>query len=60
MSKKNILEKISVGNTIHVTFDANDGKRTYEYKGSSARALKKGTDPGNLSGRLIKHEKKKD
>ena len=60
MSKKNILEQKEVGKKIHVTFDAVDGKRTYEFSGSSARALKRGTDPGNLSGRLIHHDKKKD
>ncbi len=57
MSKKNIIEKKNVGNRVHVTFDAADGLRTYEYSGSSARALKRGTDPANLSGRLIAHKK---
>lgn len=57
MSRKNIVEQVNVGNKVRVTFDAEDGKRTYEYSGSSARALKRGTDPGNLSGRLVGHIK---
>jgi multidrug resistance efflux pump len=57
MSKKNIISKVNVGNKVQVTFDADDGQRTYEYVGSSARALKRGTDPADLSGRLILHKK---
>lgn len=57
MSKKNILSKVDTGKKVEVTFDAEDGKRTYEYTGSSARALRRGTDPGNLAGKLVKHEK---
>lgn len=57
MSKKNIVSRTNVGNKVQVTFDAADGLRTYEYVGSSARALKRGTDPANLSGRLIEHKK---
>lgn len=59
MSKKNIIAKVPVGNAVHVTFQTDNGNMTYEYKGSSARALKRGTDPGQLSGRLVKHEKPK-
>ncbi len=59
MSKKNISSKEEIGKKIQITFDAADGKRTYEYSGSSARAIKRGTDPANLTGgRLIRHEKK--
>jgi hypothetical protein len=57
MSKSNILEKKEVGNKVRVTFDAVDGKRTYEFSGSSARALKRGTDPGQLRGKLVEHIK---
>jgi len=58
MSKKNIVSQVDVGNKVHVTFDAADGQRTYEYSGSSARAIKRGkTDPGQLTGRLIEHKK---
>lgn len=59
MSRKNILEtKHLDDNKVHVTFDAVDGKRTYEYVGNSARAIKRGkTDPSQLTGRLVKHEK---
>jgi len=58
VSKKNILRTEKVGNKIQVTFDAADGERTYEYSGSSARALKRGSDPGQLSGKLVDHKKK--
>lgn len=60
MSRKNILKTEHVGeNKVHVTFDAADGKRTYEYVGNSARAIKRGkTDPSELTGRLIEHRKK--
>jgi hypothetical protein len=58
MSKKNIVSKVPVGNTVHVTFQTDQGQMTYEYRGSSARALKRGTDPSQLSGRLVKHDKK--
>jgi len=57
MSKKNIIKKENIGNRVQITFDADDGQRTYEFSGSSARALKRGTDPANLSGRLIAHKK---
>ncbi len=60
MSKKNIIEQKQVGNKTHVVFETESGRMTYEYSGSSARALKRGTDPGNLSGKLIHHDKKKD
>jgi hypothetical protein len=60
MSKKNILKKENVGNKVLVTFDAADGERTYEYSGSSARALKRGSDPGQLSGKLVENKKLKE
>lgn len=62
MSKKNILEtKKMPDGKIRLTFDAHDGERVYEYAGSSARAIKLGRDPGDLSGgKLIEHRKKKE
>ena len=58
MSKDNILktEQMPNGRT-RVHFDAADGIRIYEFSGSSARALKKGRDPGQLSGKLVEHKK---
>jgi hypothetical protein len=58
MSKKNILKTEKVGNKVRVTFDCADGERTYEYGGSSARAFNRGSDPGQLSGKLVEHKKK--
>ena len=50
-----------VGNKIHLTFDNDDGRRTYEYGGSSKRAIERGKDPAGLTGgRLIRHDKKSD
>jgi hypothetical protein len=61
MSKANILktEKLP-GGKVRLTFDAADGKRTYEYSGRSARAVNRGTDPSGLSGRLVEHKKPKN
>ena len=61
MSKQNITntEKISP-NKVRVTFACDDGERTYEYNNSSARAFLKGSEPSQLSGRLIEHKKKKE
>jgi len=53
MSKKNILKKENVGTKVHVTFDTASGPMTYEYSGSSARALKRGTDPSQLLGKRV-------
>jgi hypothetical protein len=56
MSRKNILKiEHKDDRTAHVTFQTHDGKeRTYEYVGSSARAIKRGkTDPSQLVGREI-------
>ena len=60
MSKKNIVatEKISP-NKVRVTFQCDDGERTYEYNNSSARAFLKGSEPSGLSGKLIEHKKPK-
>ena len=58
MSKKNITSKVDVGNKVHVTFETDDGHITYAFGGSSKRALNRGTDPSQLSGKLVKHEKK--
>jgi len=58
MSKKNILKVEEEGKLVRVTFDAADGERTYEYSGSSARAFNRGSDPGQLKGKLIAHRKK--
>ena len=61
MSKKNILktEHLDDGRS-RVTFDAADGERTYEYYGNSARAIKRGSDPANLMGKLVHHKKLED
>jgi hypothetical protein len=61
VSKKNILSKDKIdNNTVRITFDAADGERTYEYKGSSARAINRGKDPASLTGgRLVEHKKGK-
>ena len=51
MSKKNIVAKEKKdNNTVHVTFENPDGHRTYEYKGSSMRAIMRGRDPQSLTG----------
>jgi hypothetical protein len=57
MSKKNILLTEHVGTKSYVTFDTADGQRKYEYQGNSAKALRHGTDPGQLKGKLIEHKK---
>lgn len=60
MSKKNILKTEKIGpNKVRVTFDSHDGHRTYEYTGSSARAFNGGSDPGDLTGKLVEHKKLK-
>lgn len=60
MSKANILKQEELPNKkIRVTFDSSDGERVYEYSGSSARALKRGTDPQDLMGKLVEHKKAK-
>lgn len=61
MSKKNIIQTNWVEpNKVRLTFEThNGGQMTYEFSGSSARAIKRGTDPGGLmGGRLISHKKK--
>ena len=60
MSKANIIKREFVGNKVLLTFNAQDGERTYEFKGPSAAAIKRGTDPGQLrGGRLVEHKKAK-
>jgi len=61
MSKKNIINKKENGKKVELTFEVSDGSHmTYEYSGSSARAIRRGTDPASLSGgKLILWEKKK-
>ena len=60
MSKKNIISKQEVGKKLHVVFETDKGNYTYEFGGSSRRAIERGTDPANLSGgKLILWEKKK-
>ena len=59
MSKKNItaIDKLD-GGKVRITFDAADGPAVYEYSGSSARAVLRGTDPAHLmGGKRIKKEK---
>ena len=60
MSKANItnIEKLP-GGKVRLTFKTNSGHMTYEYSGSSARAVNRGTDPSGLSGRLVEHKKLK-
>lgn len=56
MSKKNILTTERVDGKVHVTFEAHDGTRKYEYSGAAARSILKGRDPANMtSGKLIQH-----
>lgn len=60
MSKKNIAKIEHLDGKTHVTFDTSDGKqKTYVYEGSSARAVKRGTDPAKLVGRLVEPKKAK-
>jgi hypothetical protein len=58
MSKKNItsINKVEP-NKVHVTFDTGSGPMKYEYIGSSARAVLRGSDPANLLGRRIDKKK---
>jgi hypothetical protein len=59
MSKKNIKETIKLPNgRVHLVFETHDGTRTYEFQGSSARAVLRGTDPHGLVSKLIEHKKK--
>jgi len=55
MSKKNITNKEVIdNNTVHVTFENEDGHRVYAYRGSSKRAIQRGKDPAGLTGgRLV-------
>jgi hypothetical protein len=59
MSKKNIVDKQKIdNNTVRVSFQNGDGVRTYEFKGSSMRAVMRGKDPAGLTGgRLVEHKK---
>lgn len=61
MSKKNILSKTKIdNNTVRVVFENEDGQRTYEYKGSSMRAIMRGSDPQSLYGGKLVEFRKKD
>jgi hypothetical protein len=62
MSKANILKKEKMPDgKVRLTFETDKGTMTYEYGGSSARAVNRGTDPSGLSGgRLITRTTKKD
>jgi hypothetical protein len=59
MSLKNIVSKNKISNNaVRVTFENPDGQRTYEYKGSSMRAIMRGKDPAGLTGgKLVEHKK---
>jgi len=60
MSKKNIVSQEKLPNgRIQVVFDTDSGPMKYEYSGSSARALLRGSDPGQLAGKRIEERKKK-
>jgi hypothetical protein len=54
MSRANIVstEEISP-NHVRVKFKTATGHRVYDYKGSSARAFKRGSEPADLAGRLV-------
>jgi hypothetical protein len=54
MSKKNILKTEHRDDGTFITFDTASGPMTYKYIGSSARAVKRGTDPKQLAGVLQK------
>lgn len=59
MSKDNITKTNKLpGGKVNVTFECADGLRTYQYSGSSARAFLRGSEPSQLSGRLVEHKKK--
>lgn len=57
MSRENIIHEEKVDNNTHrLTFENKDGYRVYEYKGASARAVRRGRDPQGLTGgRLVQH-----
>ena len=58
MSKKNITKTEHLNNHSLVTFDTDKGPMVYKFIGSSARALKRGTDPKQLAGVLVKEKTK--
>ena len=58
MSKKNIVERKEVGDKVHLTFETADGNRTYEFSKRQAGYLKRGSDPANLSGKLVTKKEK--
>jgi hypothetical protein len=59
MSKKNIVSQKEVdGGKTHVTFEVSDGSHmTYEFSKRQSGYLKRGSDPANLSGKLVKEKK---
>jgi hypothetical protein len=51
MSKKNILSKEKKDDqSVHVTFQNDDGTRTYQYRGAAARGILRGKDPAAFTG----------
>ena len=59
MSKKNIVSQKEVNGKTHVTFEVSDGSHmTYEFTKRQAGYLKRGSDPANLSGKLVSDKKK--
>ena len=62
MSKANITktEKLANG-AVRLTFETSSGQMVYEYRGNSAKAIHRGTDPAALTGgRLVERKKKKE
>lgn len=60
MSKANIISQEKLPNgKVEVVFDTATGPMKYLYSGSSARALLRGSDPGQLAGKRIEERKKK-
>ena len=59
MSKANIIKTEKIGSKVRLTFETTSGPVVYEFSGSSARALNRGTDPSQLAGKRIDQKKTK-
>jgi hypothetical protein len=57
MSKKNIVSQKEVDGKTHITFSTDSGDMTYSYTKRQSAYLKKGSDPANISGKLVKEKK---
>ena len=59
MSKKNIVSQKEVNGKTHITFEVADGSHmTYEFSKRQAGYSKRGSDPANLSGKLVTKKEK--